>query len=183
MFPAVQLQRTARHPLPPPRSRILPRLMLKAQRSSPPSPSPSALVRLHRRPPRRHFQALRVTPHVVRFIPSQKQCHNHLLTFLLLLLFCSFPHPHVSNYVVTNCLTDAVAQVNCSSITAVACYCTNQYVNRHLLSLLLRVISPYPLPPPPKQDISSHPLRMCRIQLRRERALSGKPCPAILWDR
>ncbi len=63
----------------------------------------------------------------------------------LFLLFLLFPHPHVSNYVVTNCLTDAVAQVNCSSITAVACYCTNQYVNHHLFS---RVISPYSHPSP-----------------------------------
>jgi len=50
---------------------------------------------------------------------------------------------------VTNCLTDAVAQVNCSSITAVACYCTNQYVNRRLFSLLIRVISLYFHPTPP----------------------------------
>jgi hypothetical protein len=152
MFPAVQLQRTARRPPPPPRSRTLPRLILKAQRLSPPSPSPLALVRLHRRPPRRHFQALRVTPRVVRFITSQKQCHNHLhlstpeLTFFLVFSFVPFPRPHTSNCVVTNCLTDAVAQVNCSSITAVACFCTNQYVNRHLLSLLIRVISPYSHP-------------------------------------
>ncbi|KAI0269462.1 hypothetical protein BGY98DRAFT_307061 [Russula aff. rugulosa BPL654] len=40
----------------------------------------------------------------------------------------SAPFPSLSGYstCVTNCLTDAVAQVNCSSITAVACYCTNQ---------------------------------------------------------
>lgn len=40
----------------------------------------------------------------------------------------SAPFPSLTGYptCVTNCLTDAVAQVNCSSITAVACYCTNQ---------------------------------------------------------
>jgi len=39
----------------------------------------------------------------------------------------SAPFPSLTGYptCVTNCLTDAVAQVNCSSITAVACYCTN----------------------------------------------------------
>ncbi|KAN0125710.1 hypothetical protein V8E52_000917 [Russula decolorans] len=40
----------------------------------------------------------------------------------------SAPFPSLTSYptCVTNCLTDAVAQVNCSSITAVACFCTNQ---------------------------------------------------------
>ena len=153
MFPAVQLQRTARHPPPPPRSRTLPRLILKGQRLSPPSPSLLALVRLHRRPPRRHFQVLRVILHVVRFIPRQKTMPQpspsfHARADLFPFPFLLFPHPHTSNCVVTNCLTDAVAQVNCSSITAVACYCANQYVNLHLLSLLKRGISPcsHPLP-------------------------------------
>ncbi|KAI0000997.1 hypothetical protein BJV77DRAFT_254861 [Russula vinacea] len=77
------LQRTARHPQPPPHSRTLPRLIPKAQQSSPPSPSPSSLARQHR-PPRRHTPASRVSTHA------------------------------------------AVAQVNCTSITAVACYCANQ---------------------------------------------------------
>ena len=39
------------------------------------------------------------------------------------------------------------------------------------------------LSPPPKQDISSRTVRLCRIQLQLERALGGKPCPAILRDR
>ena len=173
MFPAVPLQRTARHPPPPPHSRTLPRLILKARRSSPPFPSPSALVRLHRRPPLRHFRALRVTPRVVRFIPSQKQYHNHLHLFTLeltfffpfLYSFVLFPRPHASNCVVTNCLTDAVAQVNCSSITAVACFCANQYVNRHLLTSHMRNLTIFPPFPSiktghsqPRSTPVSHPI-------------------------
>ena len=46
-----------------------------------------------------------------------------------------------ANRVVINCLTEAVAQVNCTSITAVACYCSNQYV-QHILSLLVRLFLP-----------------------------------------
>ncbi|KAF8483719.1 hypothetical protein DFH94DRAFT_680168 [Russula ochroleuca] len=38
----------------------------------------------------------------------------------------AFPSLTGFNTCVTDCLTDAVAQVNCTSITAVACYCTNQ---------------------------------------------------------
>ena len=54
----------------------------------------------------------------------------------LFVLFYFFPTtPRASNPIVTNCLTAAVAQVNCTSITAVACYCTNQYASCSLLTM------------------------------------------------
>ncbi|KAI9452813.1 hypothetical protein F5148DRAFT_1235305 [Russula earlei] len=42
-------------------------------------------------------------------------------------LTSSAPFPSLTGYpaCVTNCLTDAVAKVNCTSVTAVACYCPN----------------------------------------------------------
>ncbi|KAI0002250.1 hypothetical protein BJV74DRAFT_794028 [Russula compacta] len=48
----------------------------------------------------------------------------------------STPYPSLTGYTtcVTNCLTAAVAQVNCTTITAVACYCTNQTFPNALLS-------------------------------------------------
>jgi hypothetical protein len=77
--------------------------------------------------------------------------------------------------------------------------CASQLLQHHGSRLLLHkpvCQSPFPftshtrnltiiLPSPlhQKQDIPSHTLRLCRIQLRCERALSGKPCPAILRDR
>lgn len=95
--------------------------------------------------------------------------------------FLFFFFPHLPNCcLVTNCLTYAVAQVNCSSITAVSCFCANQYVSDFSYASSYHILT---FSPPPKQDIPSLALLMCRIQLRRKRALSGKPCPAILRDR
>lgn len=68
----------------------------------------------------------------------------------------------------TNCLTDAVAQVNCTSITAVACYCANQYAPGALSPLCRNLFSPC-LPRPTGH---SRPL-----SIRALRPIAARVCP------